>query len=70
MAETKTYETDELRVFWKADICQHSGNCVRGNGAVFDPKRRPWIDLSQASAEEVMRVIDTCPSGALSYEQK
>jgi uncharacterized Fe-S cluster protein YjdI len=43
---------------------------VRGNGAVFDPKRRPWIDLSQASAEEVMRVIDTCPSGALSYEQK
>ncbi|HHT40820.1 MAG TPA: (4Fe-4S)-binding protein [Actinomyces sp.] len=70
MAETKTHETDELRVFWKADICQHSGNCVRGNGAVFDPKRRPWIDLSQASAEEVMRVIDTCPSGALSYEQK
>jgi len=70
MAETKTHETDELRVFWKVDICQHSGNCVRGNGAVFDPKRRPWIDLSQASAEEVMRVIDTCPSGALSYEQK
>lgn len=70
MAETKTHETDELRVFWKADICQHSGNCVRGNGAVFDPKRRPWIDLSQASAEEIMRVIDTCPSGALSYKQK
>lgn len=66
----KAYETDELTVFWKPDICIHSGNCVRGNKDVFDPARRPWIDLSQASAQDIMRVIDTCPSGALSYEEK
>lgn len=66
----KTYETDDLTVYWRPGICQHVGNCVRGNGNVFDVKRRPWIDLSQASTEEIMRVIDTCPSGALSYKRK
>lgn len=66
----KTYETDELTVFWRANICQHAGNCVRGNGKVFDPQRRPWIDVTQAPADEIMRIIDTCPSGALSYAKK
>lgn len=68
--KTKTYETDELKVFWRPELCQHSRRCVLGNGKVFDPKRRPWIDLSQAPADEIMSIIDTCPSGALSYEKK
>ncbi|MDO5040549.1 MAG: (4Fe-4S)-binding protein [Peptoniphilus sp.] len=66
----KVYENDKVKVFWKPDICVHSGNCVMGNPKVFNPERKPWIDLSQADAEEIKRVIDTCPSGALSYESK
>ena len=66
----KTYENDEIEVFWNPTICQHAGECARGNRAVFDPKRRPWIDLSQASAKEIAAIIDRCPSRALQYELK
>ena len=66
----KTYENDEIQVFWNPNNCQHAGKCARGIPGVFDPKRRPWIDLSMASAEEIAAVIDQCPSGALQYELK
>ena len=66
----KTYENDEIQVFWNPGVCQHAGECARGNRAVFDPKRRPWIDLSQAGAKEIAAIIDRCPSKALQYELK
>ncbi|MFL8969717.1 (4Fe-4S)-binding protein [Helcococcus kunzii] len=68
--DVRVYETDELIVYWNAKICQHSGNCVKGAPEVFDVKKRPWINLNNASAEKIMAVIDTCPSGALSYKRK
>ena len=66
----KTYENDRIRVFWNPSICRHVGRCVRGNADVFDPKRRPWVDLSKATAEEIAAIIDRCPSGALLCELK
>jgi hypothetical protein len=32
---------------------------------VFDPERRPWVDLDHASADEVEDAVAQCPSGAL-----
>jgi len=66
----KAYENEEIVVYWNPKVCTHSGNCVRGNRGVFDPSRRPWLDLSKASAAEIARIIDTCPSKALQYELK
>ena len=65
-----TYENENSKVFWNPKICQHVGRCVRGNSKVFEVGRRPWIDLSQASAKEIAAVIDQCPSKALQYELK
>ena len=64
----KTYENEDIQVFWKPRICQHVGECARGNFNVFNPQRRPWIDLSQAPATEIADIIDRCPSKALQYE--
>jgi uncharacterized Fe-S cluster protein YjdI len=64
----KIYENDRIRVIWTPDKCTHSGNCVRGLHKVFDAQRRPWVDIDAADVEDIKRVIDTCPSGALSYE--
>ncbi len=36
---------------------------------MFDPEARPWVNLAAASPDEMARVIDTCPSGALSYSR-
>ena len=66
----KTYENEEIQVFWNPKMCQQAGKCVRGNGKVFEVGRRPWIDLSQAPAKEIATIIDQCPSKALQYELK
>lgn len=63
----KAYETDEIIVFWKPDLCEHATECIRGNNKVFDVSRRPWVDPSQAPAGEIAAIIDKCPSGALKY---
>lgn len=66
----KTYENEEISVFWNPSICQHAAKCVGGSHDVFDPKRRPWIDLSKASAKDISAIIDHCPLHALQYELK
>ena len=51
---------------WKPDLCIHSGVCARGLPAVFNPRRRPWIDASAATTAEIIAQVGRCPSGALS----
>ncbi|MBR8712341.1 (4Fe-4S)-binding protein [Porphyromonas levii] len=68
MGKVKEYKNDEITVYWDAEICQHARKCVAGSAA-FNVKARPWIDLSKDSSENLMRVIDSCPSGALKYKK-
>jgi uncharacterized Fe-S cluster protein YjdI len=65
--KTFTYTNGEVSVIWKPDICQHSGVCVRGLSAVFNSKRRPWIDMSQSDTLQIVEQVKKCPSGALSF---
>lgn len=67
---TKTYETKNLIIYWKPELCQHSGKCVHGAPEVFDPKRKSWIIPENGQDKEIMQVIDECPSKALSYQLK
>ncbi len=66
---THTYSNGELKVLWKPALCQHTGICVRGLGAVFDPRRRPWIDMAAASTDAIEAQVNRCPSGALTCER-
>ena len=63
---TRSYEGLGIIVRWDSERCQHSGNCVKGSPAVFDPEAKPWVQATAATAEEIAATIDTCPSGALS----
>ncbi|EGD57066.1 (4Fe-4S)-binding protein [Gordonia neofelifaecis] len=63
----KEYPTDGVVVTWEPGRCRHARECVRGLPQVFDPQRRPWIDADAATAEDLVRVIDRCPSYALGY---
>lgn len=65
----KEYSNEEITVYWDPKRCIHSTNCVKGLPEVFDRSKRPWINLSGASSEEIMRAIDRCPSDALSYKK-
>jgi CDGSH-type Zn-finger protein/uncharacterized Fe-S cluster protein YjdI len=49
--------------------CIHAAECVRGLPAVFDSKKRPWVDPSAADADDLARVVARCPTGALHFER-
>lgn len=63
----RTYTNDDIIVYWNPHLCTHDTNCFDSLGAVFNPATRPWIDVNGASAEDIIRIIDRCPSRALRY---
>jgi uncharacterized Fe-S cluster protein YjdI len=67
---THHYRTKEITVVWKPEVCIHSGICARGLADVFNPRRKPWIDLTQAEAQQIIEQVKKCPSGALSIEEQ
>ena len=66
-ADFKEYCTDEITVRFYAKRCTHAAECLLGLPQVFNKRHRPWINPENATAAEVARVIDRCPSGALQY---
>lgn len=63
------YEGESIRVTWDARRCIHAAECVRRLPAVFDTKKRPWVDPGAADADAVAGVIHHCPTGALQFER-
>lgn len=63
--ETLHYSNGEITVNWKPEMCAHSGICVRGLGEVFNPRRKPWIDMTKAETQQIIDQVKKCPSGAL-----
>ncbi len=60
------YSNGEVTVVWKPDVCIHSAICFRGLEDVFDPRRKPWIDLNKGETKKIIEQVKKCPSGALS----
>jgi len=48
-------------------ICAHAGRCTDGLAAAFHLNEEPWIHPDAASVDEIIKTIQQCPSGALSY---
>lgn len=68
--EEKRYTKGSITVVWKPGVCKHTAICFRGLPGVFDPRRRPWIDLDQATEEQIVEQVKKCPSGALSLAEE
>jgi len=48
---TRTYDKDDLTVFWDSSRCIHTGICLRSLHSVFNLKNRPWVNVDGADAE-------------------
>lgn len=48
-------------------ICSHAGFCTSGLPKVFQMGVEPWINADAETADEIIKTIKKCPSGALSY---
>ncbi len=62
------YKSEGFSVSFAPEICIHAGECVRGLPSVFNTTKKPWVNVAGASADEIIEVINRCPSGALKYE--
>jgi uncharacterized Fe-S cluster protein YjdI/CDGSH-type Zn-finger protein len=67
-SSVRAYRGDGVTVFYNVRRCAHFAECVRGLPAVFDVKKRPWVQPGNAPAERVAEVVRRCPTGALHYE--
>ena len=63
------YKKEDLTIIWKPNLCTHAAKCVGALPQAYNPKARPWINVDNATKEEFMAQIKTCPSGALSFEE-
>ena len=64
-------ETDDLEISFNARRCIHARKCVLGLPRAFVPEKgRDWIQAQEASTADMIKVIEACPSGALSYARK
>jgi uncharacterized Fe-S cluster protein YjdI len=63
----KKYSNKDITVVWKPNACIHSALCWHGLLEVFDPRKKPWINLEAADTERIIAQIEKCPSGALSW---
>ena len=63
----RTFEGQELTIYYSRLLCSHAGECGKRLKTVFDSSRKPWIAPDNASREDIAAVITARPSGALSY---
>jgi uncharacterized Fe-S cluster protein YjdI len=65
----KGYTGDKIIVYFDKYICKHAAKCVKGYPEVFNTEKIPWIEMKNATdIEKLIKVIKSCPSGALSYQ--
>jgi len=65
--KTLKYSNGEVTVVWKPEVCIHSAICFKGLREVFDPQKRPWVNINGAATDKIVEQVRKCPSGALSY---
>lgn len=63
----RKYHGENMDIYYNATICEHAGECVRGNPLVFEVGRKPWIIPDNGDTPSNQTVINRCPSGALKY---
>ncbi len=67
---TLDYDGKDAVVTWDGRLCIHVAECGRAAGDLFVTGRKPWCDPDRAAADEVVDVIERCPTGALTVRWK
>jgi CDGSH-type Zn-finger protein len=62
-----SYAGKQITIHDNRSICAHAGHCTNNLSTVFKMGEEPWINSDGATADAIIDVIKSCPSGALSY---
>ena len=63
----KKYTNGEVTIVWQPSVCTHTAICIHSLPAVFDTKKRPWVNIHGAETARLVEQVKACPSGALSF---
>ena len=61
------YQGSEADVHWDERLCIHVAECGHARNDLFVGGRKPWCQPDCVSVDEVVDVVERCPSGALMY---
>ena len=64
-----TYKGKSITVTFDVALCTHVAECLRGLPGVFASFERPWVKPDEAPPDDVARIIEKCPTGALQYRR-
>ncbi|PRY23039.1 putative Fe-S cluster protein YjdI [Aliiruegeria haliotis] len=65
-----SYEGEAVTVHFNPLLCAHAAECGRIASHIFNDQQRPWIQPDKGSVDEVLAVVRSCPSGALTVTGK
>ncbi|MCU0291293.1 MAG: CDGSH iron-sulfur domain-containing protein [Thermoanaerobaculaceae bacterium] len=68
--DEKDYRGESITVRFDRRRCIHASACLRLLPAVFNVRRRPWIEPDAAPVDEVAEAVLRCPTGALHFERR
>jgi len=61
------YSNNDITVTYKPCVCIHAEKCAKELSEVFRTSVIPWINLDGTETKRIIKQINRCPSGALTY---